>query len=263
LLGGILIAMWNYMGWDNLSTIAGEVDRPQKTYPQAMFGAVILVVVSYVLPVAAVARARVDLSVWTAGGWVDAGRALGGNWLAVAVAIAGMIGAIGTFAALMLSFTRLPEVMAADGFLPRLFTRRNAKTDAPWVAIVVCAIAWAASLPLGFLRLLILDVLLTGLSILLEFAALVALRIREPNLARPYRVPGGLFGTIAISIPPIALMVLSVVRNETEQVGTTNELIVGLVIVLVGIALYFASPGSRRPPTASHQATAPEPPTHG
>ncbi len=255
LLGGVLIAMWNYMGWDNLSTIAGEVDRPQRTYPLAMLGAVILVVTSYVVPVAAVAKARVDLGVWTAGGWVDAGRALGGDWLALAVAGAGVIGAFGTFGALMLSFSRLPGAMADDGFLPKVFARRSARTDAPWVAILVCALAWALCLPLGFLRLLILDVLLTGLSILLEFAALVALRIREPNLPRPYRVPGGLFGTIAISIPPVALMALSVARNESEQVGTTNELIIGLVIVLAGVALYFASPGSRRrppmtPPTA-------------
>lgn len=255
LLGGVLIAMWNYMGWDNLSTIAGEVDRPQRTYPLAMLGAVILVVTSYVVPVAAVAKARVDLSVWTAGGWVDAGRVLGGDWLALAVAAAGVIGAFGTFGALMLSFSRLPGVMADDGFLPKVFARRSAKTDAPWVAILVCALAWAACLPLGFLRLLILDVLLTGLSILLEFAALVALRIREPNLQRPYRVPGGLFGTIAISIPPVALMALSVARNESEQVGTTNELIIGLVIVLAGVALYFASPGSRRrPPMAPPSA---------
>jgi amino acid transporter len=215
-----------------------------------MLGAVILVVGSYMLPVAAVAKARVDLSVWTAGGWVDAGRVLGGDWLALAVAAAGMIGAAGTFGALMLSFTRLPSVMAADGFLPRIFMRRHGKTGAPWVSILVCALAWAVCLPLGFVRLLILDVLLTGLSILLEFAALVALRIREPKLLRPYRIPGGLFGTIAISIPPIVLMVLGVVRNESEQVGTTNELVIGLAIVLVGIGLYFASPGSRRPPGA-------------
>ncbi len=52
LLGGVLIAMWNYMGWDNLSTIAGEVEAPQRTYSRAMFGAVMLVVVSYLLPVA-------------------------------------------------------------------------------------------------------------------------------------------------------------------------------------------------------------------
>jgi amino acid transporter len=33
LIGGMLIAMWNYMGWDNASTIATEVERPQRTYP--------------------------------------------------------------------------------------------------------------------------------------------------------------------------------------------------------------------------------------
>ena len=117
-----------------------------------------------------------------------------------------MIGALGSFGSLMLSFTRLPAVMAADGFLPRAFTRHHPKTGAPWVAIVGCAVAWAACLPLGFFRLLILDVLLTGSSILLEFGALIALRIREPNLPRPYRIPGGILATIAITVPPSALL---------------------------------------------------------
>jgi amino acid transporter len=244
--GGIVIAMWNYMGWDNLSTIADEVDRPQTTYPLAMFGSVILVIASYLFPVMAVAAARLDPGLWTTGGWVDAGQALGGSILALAVAVAGMIGALGTFASLMLSFTRLPAVMAADGYLPRAFTRHNQKTGAPWVAILACAVAWAACLPLGFFRLLILDVLLTGLSILLEFGALIALRIREPNLSRPYRIPGGILATIAISAPPSALLALSLVRNQSEQVGTTNASMIGMGVVLLGVLLYFASPGSRR-----------------
>src|SRR2546426_4374085 len=45
LLGGIMIAMWNYMGWDNASTVAGEVENPQRTYPLAMMGAVALVAI--------------------------------------------------------------------------------------------------------------------------------------------------------------------------------------------------------------------------
>ena len=245
--GGIVIAMWNYMGWDNLSTIADEVERPQTTYPLAMFGSVTLVIASYLFPVMAVAAARVDLgSRWTIGGWVDAGQALGGSTLALGVAVAGMIGALGTFASLMLSFTRLPAVMAGDGYLPRTFTRHHPKTGAPWVAIIVCAVAWAACLPLGFFRLLILDVLLTGLSILLEFGALIALRIREPNLPRPYRIPGGILATIAISAPPSALLVLSLVRNQSERVGTTNGMMIGMGVILLGVLLYFASPGSRR-----------------
>jgi amino acid transporter len=246
LMGGIVIAMWNYMGWDNLSTIADEVDRPQTTYPVVMCGSVILVTASYLLPVIAVAVARIDPGLWTTGSWVDAGQTLGGSKLAFALAIAGMIGAFGTFASLMLSFTRLPAVMATDGFLPRVFTRHHKRTHAPWVAILVCAAAWAACLPLGFLRLLMLDVLLTGLSILLEFGALIALRIREPKLPRPYRIPGGVLTTIGITIPPAVLIALSLLRNETEQVGRTNELMIGLGIILLGILLYCFSPGSRR-----------------
>jgi amino acid transporter len=241
LLGGVLIAMWNYMGWDNLSTIAGEVDSPQRTYSRAMFGAVLLVVMSYLIPVSAIARTGIDPNRWTTGGWVDIGQIVGGETLAVAIALAGVIGAIGSFGALMLSFTRLPMAMAEDGYLPRVFARCDARTGAPWVSILACAILWALSFPLGFEKSLILDVLLTGLSIVLEFWALVALRVREPNLARPFRVPGGMAGAVAIGIPPLALMIAAVARNRTELVGSTNELVIGIVVIAAGVALYFLS----------------------
>jgi amino acid transporter len=241
LLGGILIAMWNYMGWDNLSTIAGEVDSPQKTYSRAMFGAVILVVVTYVVPVAAVARTGIDPNQWTTGGWVDAGRIVGGEALALAIALAGVIGAIGCFGALMMSFTRLPLVMAEEGYLPKIFARQSGGSGAPVVAILACAFFWALCYPLGFESNLILDVLLTGLSIVLEFAALIALRVREPDLPRPYRVPGGLLGTILLCVPPLGLMAATAVRNRSEFVAGTNELAIGVAVVLAGAVFYFVS----------------------
>jgi amino acid transporter len=128
--------------------------------------------------------------------------------------------------------------MAEDGFLPRVFTRIDRKA-APWVSILVCAIFWAICFPLGFERSLILDVLLTGLSILLEFWALAALRIREPELKRPFRVPGGTAGAIALGVPPMALMIATVARNRAEIVGATNELVIGAAIVAAGVGLYF------------------------
>ncbi len=239
-LGGVLIAMWNYMGWDNLSTIAGEVESPQRTYTRAMFGAVLLVVASYLFPVAAVARTGLDPNAWTEGGWVDVARSVGGEALAVAIAVAGLLGAVGSFGALMMSFTRLPAVMAEDGYLPAIFTRTN-RAGAPWVAILVSAVCWAASYPLGFERSLILDVLLTGLSILLEFWALVALRIREPSLARPYRVPGGIAGAVLIGLPPLGLMIAALVRNRSEEIGPTSGLTIGLILIAAGIISYFVS----------------------
>ena len=241
LLGGILIAMWNYMGWDNLSTIAGEVEAPQRNYSRAMLGAVILVVGSYFLPVAAVARTRLDPNMWATGGWVDVGRAVGGEALAVAIAVAGVIGALASFGALMMSFTRLPAVMAEDGYLPKIFTRTSARTGTPWVAILVCACFWAACYPLGFERSLILDVLLTGLSIVLEFWALVALRVREPELARPFRVPGGVAGAVMIGLPPLGLIAVALARNGSEAIGQTNEMVIAGAIIAAGVVLYFLS----------------------
>jgi amino acid transporter len=241
LLGGVLIAMWNYMGWDNLSTIAGEVERPQRAYSRAMFGAVLLVVASYLIPVGAVARMGIDPNRWGDGGWADIGRIVGGETLGVAIALAGVIGAVGSFGALMMSFTRLPLVMAEDGYLPRIFKGRDVRTGAPLAAIAACAILWAVSFPLGFEKNVLLDVMLTGLSILLEFWALVALRVREPELARPFRVPGGIAGTIAIGVPPLALMIAALARNRTELVGRTSELAIGGAIIAAGVALYFVS----------------------
>jgi amino acid transporter len=84
-------------------------------------------------------------------------------------------------------------------------------------------------------------VLLTGLSILLEFAALVALRIREPKLQRPYRVPGGLFGAIAVGVPPLALLVLTVIRNNVEPIGPINALEFGGLLSGAGVVCYFLS----------------------
>lgn len=241
ILGGILIAMWNYMGWDNTSTVAEEVDRPQRAFPRAMLITVSFITVSYIVPVAAAAHAGISPLGWSTGGWVDVGRILGGRWLSIAIAIGGAIGAIGCFNALMLSFTRLPLVMAQDGYLPKILTRTSPRTGMPWVAITVCAIGWAACLFLNFERLVIIDVLLTGLSILLEFWALAGLRIREPNLPRPYRVPGGIAGTILIGIPPLALMVAAVIRNRTEAIGSTSSLAVALVLIALGPICYFAS----------------------
>ena len=243
---GILVAMWNYMGWDNSSTIAGDVDRPQRTYPRAMAAAVTLVALTYILPIAAVAATGLSAAKWSTGGWADVARsALGGgmvaNSVAFAITIGGMLGAAGALNALTLSLARLPAVMADDGYLPRIFARRDPKTGARYVAILACAFVWALALNLSFAKLIMLDVLLTGLSILLEFASLVALRIREPELPRPYRVPGGLAGAIGIGICPLLLLIAAVVRNKAEPIGPVNALQLGAILIALGVVFYFIS----------------------
>jgi amino acid transporter len=247
LLGGVLLAMWNFMGWDNPTTVAGEVERPQRTYPIMIAAAVSLVAITYVAPIAAVWMTGLDPNKWSTGGWANIGRALGGGeWLAIAITIGGMLGAVDTLNALTMAFSRVPAVMAEDGFLPKIFAKVSDRTGAPWVSIIACATAWAACLGLSFSKLIMLDVLLTGLSILLEFAALIALRIREPGLKRPFRVPGGLAGAIVISIPPTALLALTVIRNQAEPVGPINALQLGAILIAGGVLMYFVAARRRR-----------------
>src|SRR3977135_4033395 len=171
ILGGLLICMWNYMGWDNASTIATEVERPQRTYPRAMLAAVVIVALSYVLPFAAMWMTGLAPTAWETGSWAEIASLLGGPLLRIGVVLGGMISAFGMFNALVMSYTRLPLAMCQDGMLPSIFGKLQRRSRAPWVAILACAIGWALCLGLGFARLVTLDILLYGASLLLEFMA--------------------------------------------------------------------------------------------
>jgi amino acid transporter len=247
-VGGLLICMWNYMGWDNASTIAGEVRRPQKTYPKAMILAVIVVALTYVLPFGAMWLTGVPASAFETGSWADLAGMMGGlvggplvaRGFRVALVLGGMMSAFGMFNALVMSYSRLPLAMAQDGMLPAVFGKLQPKTRAPWVAIVVLAAGWALCLGLGFERLVTLDVLLYGTSLMLEFVALVVLRIKEPELRRPFRVPGGLAGAVLVGVCPLLLLGFSVVHGQGEQVLGMSGLAFGMLLIATGFLAYFA-----------------------
>jgi amino acid transporter len=247
LLAGVLVAMWNYMGWDNASTIAQEVERPQRTYPRAMIAAVILVALTYVLPFAAVYLTGVPSSVFGGdGSWAAVAGAIGGNfmrfeWLRFLIVLGGMMSAFGMFNALVLSYSRLPLAMARDGMLPKFFGKISARTKVPWVAIVICATCWALCLGLGFKRLITLDIMLYGASLMLEFVTLVALRIREPELKRGFRVPGGMAGAVLAGVFPLALLSLAIVEGNHETVLGMNGLLFGVLIIVAGFLIYFVT----------------------
>jgi amino acid transporter len=238
LWSGVLVAIWNYMGWDNASTIAGEVERPQRTYPLAMLVAVSLVALTYVIPVAAVAETGLDPRGWSTGGWVDVGRAVGGRGLALAVVVGGAVCGIGMFNALVLSYTRLPMVLAQDGFLPRAFAR-TLPSGAPWLSVLVLCVLWTACLTLGFQRLIELDVLVYGLSLMLEFVALVALRLNEPTLPRPFRVPGGTVGAALLGVLPMVLIATALWSGRRESAGGLPTLALGTMLVMAGPLVYW------------------------
>jgi amino acid transporter len=253
----ILVAMWNYMGWDNASTVAQEVESPQRNYPRAMIFAAILTAITYILPLVAMALAGVSADSFSTGDWADAARTLGGNGLVgaglgLAVVAGGCLSGVGMFNALMMSYTRLPMAMAEDGMLPHAVSRRNSR-QVPWVSVLLCGLAWALALKLPFERLISIDLILYGTSLLLEFVALVALRVREPGLARPFKA-GNMAVAVLLGVGPAALIGYALFASRSETLfGTTSALLFSVVVGLLGPVFYWttAVPLARRRLSAS------------
>jgi amino acid transporter len=184
------------------------------------------------------AMTKLPAAAWETGAWADIAGVLGGPVLRVALVAGGMMSAFGMFNALVMSYSRLPLAMALDGMLPKVFAKLHPKTRAPWVAITVLSIGWACSLGLGFERLVTIDILVYGTSLVLEFLALVVLRIREPNLPRAFRVPGGMFGAVMVGVCPALLLGFSIVRSGQEQILGMSSLAFGLILIAGGVVGY-------------------------
>lgn len=244
----VLVGLWNYMGWDNASTVAQEVEDPQRNYPRAVFLSVIVVALSYVIPLAAMAFAGMDVSRFTTGSWADAAKTLAGSWLGAAIVFGGAISGLGMFNALTMSYARLPMVLAEDGMLPRVVARRN-RRGVPWVAVLLCASAWALALHFSFERLISIDVMLYGASLILEFVALVVLRLREPQLERPFRA-GSMATAIGLGIFPTFLIVYAAFVARNERMAHIPALLLGLMIAAAGPVFYWFS-RVRRPISAT------------
>jgi amino acid transporter len=188
---------------------------------------------------------------FSTGDWAMAARFLGGRWLGTAIVIAGCITGVGMFNALAMSYTRLPMAMAEDGMLPRVLARRN-RRNVPWVSVIFCGIAWGLALNLPFERLISIDLVLYGSSLLLEFVALAVLRVREPELERPFRAGNFAFACL-LGVGPAVLIgyALYVSRGE-KLIGSLSALAFASVVGLCGPLLYWLTVAlpARRPAPA-------------
>jgi amino acid transporter len=245
----VLVAMWNYMGWDNASTVAQEVHSPQRVYPRAMILSTALVATTYILPLAAIALAGLAVNHFETGDWITAAAQIGGPALGWAVAAGGVITGVGMFNALVMSYSRLPMAMAEDRMLPSFVASRN-RRGVPWISVILCGLAWALALKLPFEKLITIDIVLYGSSLLLEFVALVVLRIREPELVRPFKA-GNLAFACLLGVGPAVLMLYALWASRADEVKLGGEpvsaLLFSLMVALLGPLLYrFTTPRSKR-----------------
>ncbi|XP_015630136.1 probable polyamine transporter At3g13620 [Oryza sativa Japonica Group] len=202
---------WNLNYWDSASTMAGEVERPERTFPRALAVAVVLIAVSYLLPLmAAIGATDAPPETWENGYLADAAGIIGGRWLKYWTEAGAVLSSVGLFEAQLSSGAFQLLGMAELGLLPSVFARRGpGRSATPWVAVAASAAVSVAVSFLGFDDVVATANLLYSLGTLLEFAAFLWLRCRGRHAAalkRPYRVPLPLPALAAMCLVPSAFL---------------------------------------------------------
>jgi amino acid transporter len=230
---GLALGIWLYSGYEQVSSVAEEVENPQRSYPIALAIVVPLSIATYFLPTMFSLAALGDWQKWHTGYFSDAAQLIGGPWLGLAMTIAALVTNLSLLNATVLTSTRMPSTMAEDGYLPAAFSARHPRYGTPWIAIIVSSIIYALLAQKTMVQLLTIYVWLRiGVTILTVLASW-QLRKTQPDLARPFRIPWGRTGLLYVIIAPLAMSVVALVGSDPFARKW------GPVPVLLGPVMYF------------------------
>ena len=206
---GLYTVMWNFIGWDNVTTYADEVDKPVRNYFIAILIAFVLTFCIYAVAVTTALSSGIDLELLQQQGFPALGAIVAGKWLALLIAGGGMASALGLFSAVLLSISRIPEAMANDRLLPEKIRMLHPRFNTPYVSIIISAVIVSGMVLWTFGDLLIIDITLYGGALFLEFLSLVKFRIELPNEKRPFKIPLSTAGLCVLIMLPVAVYVIA------------------------------------------------------
>lgn len=244
----LIAVLWAYDGWHTLSFAAGEVKDPTRTIPASLMLGTLACLVVYVLANVAyysvLTRDAIRASDRVAAVAITTAA---GNGAGMVLTVLISISILGAINGSIFSTPRATMAMANDGLFFGIFGRVSPRYHTPVVALIAHGI-WAAVLTLlGTFQELFTAVIFTawifyGLSVL----GVIVLRVREPELARPYKCPGYPFAPLLF-----VLATLWIVGNTI--VTDFKHALYGIALMALGIPLYLLFRGfeNARGPEAS------------
>jgi APA family basic amino acid/polyamine antiporter len=227
-------ALWAYDGWNNLSMVAGEVERPERNIPRALiFGSLLVVVVYaltnfayfYVLSPSEVAGTGTVAS--------DAARRILGTAGGAFVAVGVMVSSFATLNGSILSGSRIPFAQARDGLFPQALAGVHPRFHTPAVAIAAQAVVAGLFALSGHYEALFTKVIFSEwLFYALVTAGIFVLRRRRPDLSRPYRTWG-------YPLVPGIFVILAVLLLVNTFLERRSDSLWGLILMATGIPAYY------------------------
>jgi APA family basic amino acid/polyamine antiporter len=229
-LRGAGVVFFAYIGFDAVSTAAQEAKNPQKDMPIGILGSLTVCTILYIV-VCGLLTAMVHYSRLNIGAPVSlAIRETGVKWGSYVVNAGALAGLSTVMLVMLLGQSRVFYSMANDGLLWKWAGDIHPRFRTPWksTAIVgVCVAFVAALVPIGDLGQLVS--IGTLLAFVIVCGGVWILRVRRPDLVRPFRTP-------LVPLVPILGMVISLALMSGLKALTWIRLVVWLVI---GMVIYF------------------------
>lgn len=227
---GAGVIFFAYIGFDAVSTAAQEARNPQRDMPAGILGSLAVCTLLYVL-LGACLTGVVHYSQLNVAAPVALGiDATGARWGSLVVKLGTFVGLASTMLVMLMGQSRVFFSMSRDGLLPPWAGRVHPRFRTPWISSILVGVfvaSFASLVPISILG------QLTAIGTLLAFVIVCAgvwvLRVRRPDLPRPFKAP-------MIPLVPILGIGISLLLMLSLPLDTWIRLIVWLVI---GMVVYF------------------------
>ncbi|WP_268912731.1 APC family permease [Lentilactobacillus sp. SPB1-3] len=257
-LSYISVILFNFLGFEVVTTMASDMPNPKKQIPQAIIWGGILIAFFYVFAAFGMGVAIPASKLSASGGLMDSILLLVGqhNWFVILIAVLFMY----TLAANLISWSAgvnyVASYAAKNHDLPAVFAKENAKTGMPTGAtvlngIIAAVLVIAAPLipnPDLFWAFFSLNVVALLGSYILMFPSFWKLRKDDPSTERPFKVPGNKLMINLMTWIPVTLLVIALIftavplNGSAAEVGGKTPILVGTIItILIGeVCIHYA-----------------------
>jgi len=230
---GLALGLWLYSGYEQVSTVAEEVDNPQRSYPIALALVVPLSIATYFLPTMLSLAALGNWQQWHTRYFSDAAQLIGGGWLGFWMTLAAMVTNVSILNATVLTSTRMPFAMAEDGYLPPVLTAKHPRFGTPWIAILASSVVYGLLAFQTLTQLITVYMWLRIATTVMTVLAAWRLRRTLPDLPRPFRIPWGRSGLLYVVGAPLLMSGVALLGSDRFALRW------GPVAILIGPLAYL------------------------
>ncbi len=248
-LSYISIIIFNFLGFEVVTTFASEMKNPKKEIPKAIILGGLLIAVFYLLSAFGISVAVPTEELSASGGLIDSFMLLlnqSGGFLIVLFGIMFLYTLFANLISWSLGVNYVALYAASQGSLPKLFAKKS-KSDMPIGAnlangVIASAVVLIAPLIPSedlFWSFFALNMVTLLMSYILMFPAFLRLRKTDPDAERPYRVGGGKTRLAVMTYLPMALLIISVIfcviplDTSSEELAAKIPLLIGTAIAVI------------------------------